>query len=155
MMPSDPTMHAFLDKLRRQDEERRGIRKLSGIDIDEVSAVTNPAQQAPGWLVLKSAGSAHEHWADAFYPYGAMQQTANFLDLKPGGEKELAKDRHLGKHACGCVYLRSPESVAKAAGEDFVRQHHDREAIAKDASLRWTDEDFARLDNNNLLGRDS
>jgi hypothetical protein len=156
-MPTDPAaVQAFLDNLQRQDEERRGVRKLVNLDIEETSAVAHPAHGVEGWLVAKAGTNPHDHHPDAFYPEGSMQQSANLLNLKAGEEVELAKGRTLGKDACGCLYLRSPESMAKAAGEEFVRQHHDREnAIAKAAGPTWTDEDFARLDSNKLLGRES
>lgn len=149
-MTTHPDVPSFLEALKRRDEARRAQqKKLTNLDIEEVSAVRSPATKAEGWLVMKSAGPApHEHRPDASYLDESQQYTAQFLNLKAGEEVQLAEGRHLGKEAaCGCLYLRSPESVAKAAGEDFLRQHYEREnAVAKEAGPRWTDEDFANLE---------
>lgn len=156
---NDDNVQKFLDQLQRRDEERRGVqKKMVGIDITETLAVENPGHLVPGWLVMKSSADAHQHRSDADYLQGMALETARQLlnsDTVPtGGERAFAADpaRSLGRSNCGCLYLRTPETVEKAASEAYVN------GITKAAPKRtWTPEEAAYLTSeaNKLLGRDS
>jgi hypothetical protein len=144
---------------RRTSRPRKGLpmtsqprksrqRKLTNIDIAEVSGVDRPAHLSEGWLLAKSAGgtpATPEQVAELFgtspvaksaeqsdLPAGAFslkaheaQLVAKHLDgLKPGEETEFrasGKGARLGKSASGHPYLTTPASIAKAAGQEWAR----------------------------------
>lgn len=152
----DPAVQAYLERLKRADEERRGLRrKLTDINIEEASAVDYPAHLAEGWLVLKSA-DVHQHRPDVMYLEGMSAESARHLfntdTIPAGSERPIGEDgsRSLGRSSCGCLYFRSPESVAKAASDAYVGR------MTKATPKRtWTAEEAVYLSNeaNKLFGR--
>lgn len=111
--------------------EARQQRKMLNIDVVETSGVQFPAHLTPGWVVMKSA-DAHDHRADALYLEEWALKSAEQWGLQPGQELSIAEGRSVGKSTCGCVYMRTPETVSKAASDAWVASY--QEALTKKAS---------------------
>lgn len=123
----DDAMKALWAKLEKAHHERQ--RKLERLDIHEVSGVQLPAHAVEGWLVAKAKDDPHQHRTDADYYVGtAAQQLRHYLntDTIPAGTERpinpADKSRTVGRSSCGCVYLRTPESIARAASQAYVNQ---------------------------------
>jgi hypothetical protein len=144
------------DEVYRKREHSHRQRQLRNLNVTETSGVDFPAHLAEGWLVVKSA-DGHQHRSDAYYLEGMALESARQLlnsDTVPvGGAKPFVDDpsRSLGRSECGCLYLRTPESMEKAASAAYL------EGLTKAVPKRtWTQEEAAYLtaEANKLLGRD-
>lgn len=138
--PDPQNLDEFFEKLTRADRQR----KMTKIDVTETSGVTEPAHGVSGWVVLKSADGEHDHRADAAYLDGPQLQSAQHWaktdTMQPGQSVALSADRTLGKSACGCVYLLTPETINKAANDVWLASH--QEAMTKEAG-GWSPEEVA------------
>jgi hypothetical protein len=111
---------------------RRVQKKLVNLDVHEVSAVERPAHQVEGWIVMKSAGGTHRHNPAYTYLTEAEEKTAAMLygidsdTLRKSATTDVAHGV-IGRDSCGCTYLSTPDSLAKAANdaawETFRAQH--------------------------------
>lgn len=154
--PNPGSLDEFFVKLEANHKARQQS-KLTRINVVETSGVAHPAHLTEGWVVLKSAGADHQHRTDADYLAGMALATARELlksDTVPtGGEKSFVGDpnRFLGRSNCGCLYLRTPETMEKSAAAAYF------DGVNKAAPKRtWTQEEAAYLtaEANKLLGRD-
>jgi hypothetical protein len=121
-----PDVPAAIAKLEATHAARQ--RKMVNIDVVETSGVDRPAHGHEGWVVLKSAGpaKAHQHLVDAHYLTVQEQETAQAFYrtdvLKSGESVQAAGEATIRRDTCGCLYLVTPDAVAKAAAEDFEKQ---------------------------------
>lgn len=153
-MATPNPLDEFFEKLAHADRQR----KMIHLDVTETSGVSEPAHGVSGWVVVKSADGAHDHRTDADYLQGMALESARQLlnsDTVPtGGEKPFADDpsRSLGRSNCGCLYLRTPESMERAASAAYLDDVNKKAAPKR----TWTPEEAAYLtaETNKLLGRD-
>jgi hypothetical protein len=115
-----PEVKEFLAKLERQHTARQQ-RKLVDLDVVETSLVDRPAHLHDGWVVMKSAG--HSHRPDAQYVEADEATTSTLLEA--GFEKDT----------CGCAFLVTPESTAKAEREQF--ENHFKQLQKATANPPW------------------
>ncbi|GAA4655681.1 hypothetical protein GCM10023346_48640 [Arthrobacter gyeryongensis] len=105
----------------RRQQVRKVQRKLVNLDVREVSAVDFPAHGVEGWLVAKAAGT-HRHDPAFGYLSEAEEKTAAMLYGIDSGTLRKSSTMTvpngvIGRSACGCMYLSTPDTVAKAESE--------------------------------------
>lgn len=124
--------------------EHRPQRKLVDIEVVETSGVDHPAHLHPGWVVMKADGrkpaEPHMHLTEAHYLRPGEEDTAKGIygsdDLKPGTSKEMSKDGTLGRDDCGCLYMKTSGTIARAEEESF-KQHLARATEAARTEGPW------------------
>lgn len=126
MTQNDDATEDFLAKLEKARNERQQ-RQMVNLDINEVSGVSAPAHMVEGWLVAKAKDDPHQHRTDSDYLDGAaLAQARHWLnaDTIPANTERpinpVDKSRTIGRSNCGCVYLKTPESIARAVGRAYV-----------------------------------
>lgn len=103
-------------------------RKLTNIDLTEVSGVSAPAHLVEGWVIQKAAAEGSDLPVGAFplkpheealaAPILRGVQNGQMIDFEEAG-----KGARIGKSASGVAFISTPASIAKAAGNEWAKEH--------------------------------
>ncbi|BAS18716.1 hypothetical protein AHiyo8_pII70300 (plasmid) [Arthrobacter sp. Hiyo8] len=132
-MNRDEALAWFDARYRTQKSQR----KLVNLAVHEVSAVDEPAHGAPGWIVMKSAGT-HRHNPAFSYLTEAEEKTAAMLygvgpDTLRKSSTTAVPNGVIGRDGCGCLYLSTAQTVAKAEAQAA------REMYEAEQPRAWSD----------------